>query len=67
MARAEFKYIVDNAAFAVKPGESIPAKRVVPIDITFDASKSSQKTGKLVITCPSLSPAPWLYYLQAAE
>jgi hypothetical protein len=61
---AEFKYIVDNPAFTVKPGERIPAKRGVAIDVTCDIAKAEQKTGKLIITCPAVSSVPWLFYLR---
>lgn len=56
----DFKFVTDNPGFVVKPSENIPAKQSKPIDITFDPSKSTSKTGKLIVTCATTN-APWMW------
>lgn len=63
----DFKLVTDNPGFVVsKPSENIPAKQSKPFDITFDPSKATSKTGKLIVTCAATN-APWLWYLRVDD
>jgi hydrocephalus-inducing protein len=71
MQEGEFFYSIDNAAFTVaKPSEKIPSKKPTSISVSFkpDAARGlTQRTGKLTVACPSQTPSPWVFYLQASE
>ena len=67
----QFTFVVDNPVFNVKPTETIRAKKLHNIVVTFDGNQGNTKTtrmGRLVVTCPSSSNVAhnieWVYYLK---
>jgi hydrocephalus-inducing protein len=64
---ADFVFAVDNPAFAVKAGERLGAKKATSIAVAYRAGGGGgeRSTGKLTVTCPRMTGAQWVYYLQA--
>lgn len=63
--QAEFTFTVDNPAFVVKAGETVPPKKGISIAIAYKEDPSKPRTGKLSVSCPSETPSPWVFYLRA--
>ena len=65
-AASEFAYGVDNAAFTVRAGDALPAKKAAAIAVAFrDAAGAAKRTACLTVTCPARCATPWVFYLRA--
>jgi hydrocephalus-inducing protein len=64
-ADAEFKYVCNNAAFAVKPGEVIKAQAAASIAVAYKEAPGQAKTAMLTVTCPNRTACQWVFYLEA--
>ena len=65
-AAAEFTYAADNAAFTVRAGDALPAKKAAAIAVVFkDAGSAAKRTARLTVTCPARCATPWVFYLRA--
>jgi hydrocephalus-inducing protein len=60
-----FTYAVDNPAFVVSKGETVPAQKGASIAVAFKAQPDMPRNGKLVVTCAETA-TPWVFYLQGA-
>ena len=64
-AAAEFTYVVDNPAFSVRAGETLPAKKATAIAVVFKDAGTAVHTARLSVACPTRSATPWVFYLRA--
>lgn len=65
-AAADFAYAVDNAAFTVRAGDTLPAKKAAAVAVAFkDAAGVAKRTARLTVTCPARCTTPWVFYLRA--
>lgn len=67
----QFTFHVDNPVFSVKPTETVRAKKVHNVVVTFDGNQGNAKTtrmGRLVIASASSASLThnieWVYYLK---
>jgi uncharacterized protein YpmS len=62
-----YSFAVDNPAFVVKANETIPAKKTTQLNVQFKPSGGQSQqpiSGKLSISCPSVTSTVWVYYLR---
>lgn len=64
LKEADFVYSCDNTAFAIKSGEKIASKKQISIGVAFKDTPGMSRTGMLTVTCPSMTPCQWVYYLE---
>lgn len=62
---AEFRYCCDNPAFSGKASEVLKARQQAQLTFAFKEVPGKPRTAKLTVTCASMTPCQWVFYLEA--